>query len=140
MVLVAVTQACGERAHPATSLPSPANVNVTMREFHFAYDPHVPSGRVVFQFRNTGKLTHELSLWPLDHDFPPIQAQLHGQSRRLLTPYARSALVNAGSRGTFAVDLKPGQRYAVICFVHGREGEHEQLGMASEFRTPGAAP
>jgi uncharacterized cupredoxin-like copper-binding protein len=106
-----------------------------MREFRFSYGARVTSGRVVFHVSNAGKLTHELGLWPLPDDFPPIQAQLRGKERRVLTPFARSALIPPGGTGTFAVDLRPGTRYAMICFVHGPEGEHEQLGMASEFRT-----
>lgn len=138
--VTALAVSCGAPAR-ARALPAPPRVvHVTMRDFSFDYDHHMPAGRTVFRAFNAGRVDHELGLWPLSDDFPPIEAQLHGSVRRALTPFARSEIVPPGKDGTFAVDLLPGRRYATICFVHGAEGQHEQLGMATEFRTEGPKP
>lgn len=137
LVIVASTLYPGCRAEEASAPlpPPPAQVAVEMSEYQYDYEPSIPAGRVVFRFGNVGAVDHELGLWPLEEDFPPIDVQLHGPVRRFLTPFARSEVVGPGATGTFAVDLVPGQRYALICFLRGPQGqEHEQLGMNSEFR------
>lgn len=135
VVVSTLATGCGSEAVSAPLPRPPAQVVVEMGEYWYEYDPDIPAGRVVFRFANVGTVDHELGLWPLEEDFPPIDVQLHGQERRFLTPFARSEIVRPGATGTFAVDLLPGQRYAMICFLRGPQGEeHEQLGMNSEFR------
>ncbi len=109
-----------------------------MSEYRFEYQPAVPSGRVVFQVVNVGRVDHKLSLLPLAEDFPPIDAQLHGPERVVMSPFADVPLRPPGATGTFAVDLEPGRRYAFICFLRDPDGQpHALKGMNSEFRASG---
>ncbi len=108
-----------------------------MAEYSFSYrGDNIPAGRVVFRVHNAGNVDHELGLWPLDEDFPPIDEQLHGSERRVLTPFARTEILAPGRNGGFAVDLVPNRRYALICFLRGPDGlKHELQGMNAEFRS-----
>lgn len=106
-----------------------------MDEYRFEHDLPVPAGRVIFRIRNVGSITHRLAVVPLPEDFPPIQEQLLGTERRFIGPVAGIYERRPGSTGTFAVDLAPGQRYAMICFVVDLdEKSHAVKGMTSEFR------
>jgi hypothetical protein len=99
------------------------------------YDHAIPAGRVVFRFVNVGEEKHRPSLLPLPEDVPPIGEQLRGSERRAAVPFAGIREVEPGESGTFAVDLSPGQRYALICFAIAPDGEsHALKGMSSEFR------
>lgn len=119
-------------------LPAPAPiVEVEMRDYAFDYDSAIPAGRVVFRARNIGKVAHRLALLPLPEDVPPIDEQLASSQRRFLEPFAAFANRPPGAVGSFAVNLAPGQRYAMICYVVDADGEpHYRKGMSSEFRTP----
>jgi len=122
--------------------PPPPAVVVTMQDvgrYRFEYDPVVPGGRVVFRVVNAGRLVHRLALVPLSEDFPPIDQQLHGSERQAITPFAGVPDRLPGETGTFAADLAPGHRYALICFVEDPDGvSHALKGMSSEFRTNGS--
>lgn len=136
-----VAVACrAEPAEPrARSLPGrTTTVNVALREYKIGHRAQVPSGRVMFAFRNMGRLPHRPSLVPLADDVPPIDQQLRGSERRAISPYAGIATLAPGETGVFAVDLVPGQRYAFICFAADEDGRpHAVKGMSAEFR---AAP
>lgn len=121
-----------------TPAPAPAPVvHVTMRDHRFELDRLVPAGRVVFRVQNAGPSRHHLTLVPLPPDVPPIADQLRGTNRRLVKPFAGIYDRDAGDSGTFAVDLAPDTRYALICAVVGDDGQpHWRRGMATEFRTP----
>jgi hypothetical protein len=119
--------------------PAPQELVVTMREYRFDYSPPQGAGRVVFRAHNAGQEEHDLALIPLAEDIPPIDEQLRGQVRRVITPFARIPPRPPGGRGAFAVDLVPGQRYALVCFVAGPDGQaHALKGMNAEFRAEGA--
>ncbi len=110
---------------------------VTMHDYRFDYDPAIPSGRVVLRIHNAGDAPHHLTLFPLPEDFPPIDEQLRGEQRRFLEPFASIYERAPGDIGTFAVDLEPGTRYAMVCYLEADDGEpHWMKGMVSEFRTP----
>jgi hypothetical protein len=114
-----------------------------MLDYRFDYDPEIPSGRVVFQILNAGDVPHQLTLFPLPEDLPPIDEQLRGSQRRFLEPFASIYRRAPGERGTFAVDLEPDRRYAMVCYLEADDGEpHWMKGMVSEFRAPpaGLAP
>lgn len=112
-----------------------------MREYRFEYPPAVPSGRVVFRLVNAGRREHQPDLLPLGDDFPPIDEQVRGEQRRVVTPFAGVPPRGPGETGTFAVDLAPGQRYAFVCFAEDPDGRSHALeGMTSEFRTPPSRP
>lgn len=129
--------ACSGQRPRRSALPArPRTVLVTMTEFRFDYNPLVPAGREVFDVRNEGTEGHALTLLPLTDDIPPIDEQLHGSVRRVVPNYVRGPLLQPGGRSSFAVDLEPGHRYALICAVRDTGGDpHFLLGMNSEFRT-----
>lgn len=129
---------CGPDPSRAAALPpTPPVVMVLMDEYEFSYDAQIPAGRVVFRFVNDGHLQHRPALLPLSDDVPPILEQVRGTNRRSAAPFAGTPDREPGAIGTFAVDLAPGQRYALICFARDPDGDsHAQLGMVSEFRTP----
>lgn len=122
--------------------PLPHVVDVTMEEYRFKYEMNIPAGRVVFNVVNNGRVAHRLSLLPLDEDVPPIDVQLKGSERRIIEPFAGVPTLEPGERGTFAVDLVPGVRYAMVCFLVDEfdDTSHAIKGMNSEFRTPGSLP
>ncbi len=110
-----------------------------MDEYRFVYDDNIPPGRVVFDVTNAGRIPHRLSLLPLTEDFPPIDVQVRGSERRFINPFAGIPPREPGERGTFAVELAPGVRYALVCFlVDDQDNQsHAVKGMTSEFRTAG---
>lgn len=106
-----------------------------MSEYAFAYPSSIPNGRVVFRVRNSGALDHELQLFPLAEDIPPIDAQLRGSQRRVLNALAGIPRREPGETGVFSVELVAGQRYALICFLNDGGKPHAVEGMASEFHS-----
>lgn len=138
LALGAAVMATSCQGSPARAAPLPAPpavVDVTMSEYRFEYPPVVPSGRVVFRVRNAGQVEHQLELLHLSEEFPPIDVQVRGSERRVVTPLAGVRNRRPGASGTFAVDLVPGRRYAIVCFVRDSDGEvHAVKGMNSEFR------
>jgi hypothetical protein len=109
-------------------------VDVVMREYRFDYAKNVPPGRVVFRVRNEGTLEHSLTLIGLPEDYPPIDEQLHSETRRGAPTLALVPVRRPGTGSSFAVDLVPG-RYAFVCFVQDADGVlHALKGMNSEFR------
>lgn len=137
---VAVFAACG--GNKGSALPGqPTIVDVRMVENRFVHDGQIPPGRVVFRVRNEGSITHRLALLPLPEQSPPIDQQLRGEVRRSVPPYAGVPPLLPGDSERFAVDLAPGRRYAMVCFVRDSDGvTHAVKGMSSEFRVEGAAP
>lgn len=134
-----VAAACSGASSRDLPLPAgPAVVDVSMLENRFEYKPTVPSGRVVFRVTNVGREDHRLALLPLPENIPPIDEQLRSPNRTPISPFAGTRPLRPGQRSSIAVDLQPGVRYAFICFLLNQEGQsHAQLGMSSEFRTPG---
>lgn len=134
--------ACGTPPRARAPLPvGPQVVEVEMRDYSFAYDSRVNSGRVLLRVHNHGSVPHNLSIIPLTEDIPPIDEQLRGSERRAINPLARVKSRPPGMGTTLAVDLAPGVRYAFICFVRDPEGRpHFLRGMSTEFRTEGTPP
>ncbi len=123
--------------------PSPPVLIVKMHEYKLDFERKIPSGRVVFRFQNEGRFNHRPILVPLSEDIPPILEQLRGRDRRAFRPFAAVRTLAPGERGTFAVDLIPGQRYAMLDFEQGPDSQIQALkGMAEEFRAdgPGGTP
>lgn len=144
-VLLAVLAACSLASQPrGVALPAPAAapvLTVTMHDYRFEYDAPVPAGRVVFRARNAGRVAHHLTMIPLPDDVASIDAQLRSSQRRFVRPFAGFSERAPGDTGTFAVDLVPGRRYAMICSVLDKNGEpHWRKGMASQFETTPARP
>ncbi len=115
--------------------PPPPEVLVEMEEYRYQYEEPIPSGRVVFRFRNNGEVEHRPVLLPLSDELPPIQEQLRGDTRATAAPFAGIPPRQPGETGAFAVDLVPGLRYALICFARdSQDRPHATQGMAIEFR------
>lgn len=142
MAMILGAGSCQSAEAPLPALPpGPPVVVVSMREYRYDYAPAVPAGRVVFRFVNAGRREHQPDLLPLGDDFPPIDEQVRGQQRRVVTPFAGLLPRRPGQTGTFAVDLEPGRRYAFVCFAEADDGQsHSLKGMTSEFRTAPASP
>lgn len=104
-----------------------------MSEYAFNQSRAIPSGRVLFRVRNQGTMAHELQLFSLADDFPPILEQLRGSERRVLNALAGVPRRESGATGIFSVELEAGKRYALICFLVTNTGSHAVQGMASEF-------
>lgn len=135
---VAMTSAACDRPEQVALPAGPQVVEVEMTDFAFRYDVSIASGRVLFRVANRGKSHHNLSLIPLSDDIPPIDQQLRGTERRAITPLATIKARPPGTRTSFAAELAPGVRYAMVCFVDDAHGSHALRGMSSEFRTSGA--
>ncbi len=118
------------------ALPTgPPIITIDMSEYRYAYTQHIPSGRVIFRMVNTGHQVHEPNLFPLSDQVPPIDQQVRGGTRVVVAPYAAVLPRQPGQVGTFAVDLRAGQRYAFVCFARTAGNKtHASLGMAIEFR------
>ena len=107
--------------------------NITMVDYRFQAPSTIPVGRVVFDVVNRGQHPHELVLVPLPSNFPPLNQQLHSNTRRALPTIAYLPAVPPGGDGTFAVDLAAG-RYGIISFVQGSDGNIDALrGMNAEI-------
>jgi hypothetical protein len=112
------------------------HVDVTMKDYSFQYNAGIPSGRVLFRVVNAGTRAHRLTLVPMTDDMPPINVQLHGAVRSTIAPFAGVRALPPQTTDSFAVDLVPGRRYAMICFLKdpGVTESHALMGMNSEFR------
>jgi hypothetical protein len=104
-----------------------------MTEYRFDHVAVVPAGRVVIRVRNAGALPHSMVLVQLAEDMPPIDEQLHSDTRRAVPTLAQVTPRPPGSSDSVAVELKPG-RYGFVCFVKDPDGiAHSLKGMSSEF-------
>lgn len=142
LLVVPVLGSCStEPANSGVALPPPApQIDVALREYRFDLAPELPVGRVVFRFTNEGGEPHEPALLRLDDDFPVVQDEVRNDESRQLLPYTGIPTQPPGSTGTFAVDLVPGQRYALVCFLSNPQGEgHARLGMTWEARAGGGS-
>jgi hypothetical protein len=138
---VALGSCASGRAGSALPRTPQSKLLVTMDEYRLEYKTPVPSGRVVFRVVNAGRRPHRLTLLPLPEDVPPIDQQLRGHKRRVIAPLGNLPELAPGSTNTFAVDLAPDQRYALIDFSPGPGGRSNALlGMTSEFHAEGAPP
>lgn len=127
----------GEPSQPAQAAlpPPPATFEVALHDYRFELTGTVPAGRVVFRVRNVGRVAHNLVLLALAESIPPIDEQLRGDSRELVTPFAGARPRDPQTEGSFAVELVEGQRYAMICTLLDPERRsHALKGMNAEFR------
>lgn len=114
--------------------PPPQRVALSMTEYHYGYTAPKQAGRVVFDVVNAGKERHNLVVFALADDFPPIDEQLRGTDRRSTQPIAALPTLRPGERANYAFDVAPNQRYAFVCFVAtADEVIHGTRGMNTEF-------
>lgn len=120
--------------------PSVPEVEVTMRDFDIQVDRPVPSGRVVFRVHNAGSVRHRVTLVALPEDMAPIDEQIRGDKRRTVNPVGAVNPRQPGGGGVFAVNLKQGLRYALICYEKDDDGVvHARRGGNAEFRAGGSS-
>lgn len=135
LISVALASAACSVGAEAPGGPTPPTIDVALSEYRFEYSQPIPAGRVVFRIYNAGTVAHRFTLVRLPESMPPLDAQLHGQERMPLTPFAGVPERFPTQTGTFAVNLAPGDRYGVICLLQAPDGEpHALKGMNSEFR------
>ncbi|MGI9044170.1 MAG: hypothetical protein ACR2GK_08620 [Gemmatimonadaceae bacterium] len=126
---------------------SPATVEIVGADYAFMVPPVLPPGRTTFQFANEGKVRHELNITRLKPDIPVerfLQIVRAGESTQDLTEGPVGVLFagpGGRSESGLTVDLRPGDRYAVIrIFRDSAEAKpHYDLGMYSVItvsRTP----
>jgi hypothetical protein len=106
-----------------------------MSEYKLSFDHSIRAGRVVFRIVNKGRFVHSLIMFPEDEDAPPLNVQLHGNTRRAVQILAEQYPRNPGESGGFAVDLVAGRRYGLMSPYVGDGGVVDFLkGMNAEFR------
>lgn len=107
-----------------------------MSEYQFVYGSRVQAGRTVFTVGNAGRLPHQLSLFALAEDAPPIKTQVLDPAGIQITPLQQMPVLQPGEQGgSFAVDLEPGARYAMVSLWSNSDGKADALlGMSTEFR------
>lgn len=137
LVTAAAVVAGGCSSQPAARgplPPPPQIVDVTITEFHFAYNPVINAGRVVFVGHNAGHVAHTMRLFPIDDSVPPVDAQLHG-TKRIFPRAFGGTRVRPGTSNAFAVQLVHGQRYFMLDLDRGPDGSIYALkGLDTEFR------
>lgn len=136
-----IISACGVPVGGESSGPLPAGPSeetVTIYDDELSYDEPVSAGRVVFRIFNAASEPHKLTILPLPEDMPPLAQQLRGSKRVALNAFAGVPPRQPGTWGTFAVNLQPNRRYALVCLMRDEEGEsHARRGISAEFRTGG---
>jgi hypothetical protein len=116
-------------------------VTVDMKEYALDVSGPLPAGRVVFRFANIGAEQHEPVLVALDEGLPPIDAYIAETDRPDIVGFANVWAMAPKMTGTFAVDLQPGHRYALICLSKAPDGKaHYDKGETWETRAEGQAP
>lgn len=129
-----VTAGCASHPARAALPPPPQIIQVTISDDHYAYNPLIHPGRVVFNSRNVGRVAHTILIAPVSDDYPPVDEQLHGKERRSIDFLAGTRL-KPGASSSFALDLVAGQRYYMVDFDRAPDGEIYALkGLDSEFR------
>src|SRR5688500_16422054 len=144
-----VLMACGrgdESKDAGTTTPKV--VEVTGSDYAFTLPESVEAGTTTFHFANSGKVRHELNISrlkdgvPMDSLLATVRADksvkdlIDGPVGVLFAePAGRSS---AG----LTIDMKPGERYAVICIFADSAGakQHFELGMYKMITVTGGTP
>jgi uncharacterized cupredoxin-like copper-binding protein len=138
-VLAAVVlTSCSTGDTKSAYLPPPVPiVTVNMSEYRFDVSSSgtLPAGRVVFRLAAVGEEAHTPFLVALDDGASPIAQYLLETDRPTIKGFANVSQVAPGAIGTFAVDLEPGRRYALVCNFRAPDGHiHAELGETWEAR------
>jgi hypothetical protein len=136
VLVLAALASCSHPSKNTAPLPGRApTVDVEMTEYHYAFSRSVPAGRVVIQAHDAGRLAHQITVFEMPADAPPLDVQLRGSQRRAAFDFASVTLM-PGKTGRFAIELEPGRRYAFMCFLAAADGQSNALkGMNFEART-----
>jgi len=117
-------------ATPTTTAPAAAvtTLNVLAKEvgnsFIFEVDKAaVPAGKVRFEFKNAGKMTHELWIYPIQ-DFSAMMTLKRADTKLDEPEYIKGVVgsvedIEPGKSATIEATLKPGF-YELACFMRGK--------------------
>lgn len=121
--------------------PQPPVVLVSMTEYRVVHARPVPAGRVVFGVINRGFSPHRLSLVALAEDSPPADQQLGAGGLGDAVPVAQMPVLQPTQDSTFAAELEPGTRYALLSLHRTSDGRTDaERGMVAEFRAQPPGP
>ena len=135
---------CKPADKPATSEThgSPAEVEIVASDYAFRAPATLPAGRTTFKFVNQGKVRHELNISRLKPgvsiDSLLTKVRANESVRDLIKGPVGVLFASPGGQSSagLAVDLSPGETYAVICIFRDSAGAkaHYDLGMYSLLR------
>ena len=137
-VLIATTLTAGSMMTIVACAASPVHdVTITARDYAFTIPPSVPAGLTAFHFVNRGKVLHEVQFFRFNPDVPATTARAYlatGNVPDSVADHSGSVLIASPGdsvRESLLVQLRPGERYALLCQFHDSAGkpQHTQLGM-----------
>ena len=122
----------------------PANVSVVASDYAFIGFPSaIAAGPTLFSFENRGEVRHEMAIILLKPGVTVKDAIAAGPAAT--GPRIAESLVglliarkHESAGGKLLVELKPGQRYLVICNLKDKPDAdpHSKLGMFTSFEVP----
>jgi len=113
------------------------DVTITARDYAFTVPPSVPAGLTAFHFVNRGKVEHEVQFFRFNLGLPDTAARRYlatGSVPDSVADRSGSVLIappGDSTREALLVQLRKGERYALLCQFHDSAGkpQHTQLGM-----------
>jgi hypothetical protein len=142
---LALLVACAVGTLRAQTTPTPARITVIGNDYTFVQFPAtIAAGPTLFSFENRGKVKHEMSVLLLKPGFtmqqvmemPPAAPSSRAVAERIIGVLL--ARVGESSGGQLLADLRPGQRYLVICTLKDPPDtrRHADMGMVATFDVP----
>jgi uncharacterized cupredoxin-like copper-binding protein len=121
----------------ALALVATHHVTITAREYAFTAPTHVPAGLTVFHLVNHGKVRHEVQIFRFAPNISAAAARKYlstgdiPDSAADLSGSVLIAFPGDSARYGIEIDLKPGERYALICEFRDAPNTppHAKLGM-----------
>jgi hypothetical protein len=148
LVLLAAVAACSPAADRRADAASDVNAIVVRgSDYAFTMPDSVPAGLTTFLFTSTGKVRHELNISRLKPDvsMDSLLATVRADEsvKDLIEGPVGVLFAEPGdsSSAGLTVDLKPGERYAVICIFADSAGakRHFDLGMYKQVTVTGTS-
>jgi len=117
--------------------PSVHDITITARDYAFIVPATVPAGLTAFHFVNRGTVPHEVQFFRFNLGLPATTARSYlatGSVPDSVADRSGSVLIappGDSVREALLVDLRAGERYALLCQFHDSAGkpQHTQLGM-----------
>ena len=139
--------ACGRGDSPANTASGPKVVEVTGSDYAFTVPEAAEAGTTTFRFVNNGKVRHELNISRLKAGVSMDSLLGAVRADRSVTDLIDGpvgvlfAEPGGRSRAGLTVDMKPGERYAVICIFSDSAGakQHFDLGMYKMITVAGGS-
>lgn len=139
LITVAGIAACSpaDKPAPVTEQPAESIVRVVGSDYAFTMPETAPAGLTTFRFANNGKVRHELNISRLKPDVSIDSLLATVRADKTVTDLIEGPVgVLFGEPGDsssagLSIDLKPGERYAVICIFADSAGapQHFEMGM-----------